>query len=286
MVNTRLDFATGSRLATGWGRCALCAFKSKLIAILVSRVIEETTYINILIVPIFCPDLLGNTSIYVQTWGGEHIFWDTKYTFQRSWCYPRCIVHQGLGEWFRRLWPRTGAGWHHNRGSRRSWASRLVPGYCIGRCLDRGFMQSGKSWGTCHRSSWGYHISTWDAGQTLCHGIRNPLHNGIDDARRDWQFLVGRASRIRWTWRPTAIAEVDEYGWAEGEGPAGWAALGGFTVRTGSPVRSRFLGGWLLAATWTARFEGARARNERRSDMFGKLWQGKKPKTELAESQL
>ena len=22
----------------------------------------------------------------MQTWGGEHIFWDTKYTFQRSWC--------------------------------------------------------------------------------------------------------------------------------------------------------------------------------------------------------
>ena len=50
-----------------------------------------------------------------------------------------------------------------------------------------------------------------------------------------------------WADGPTASAEAD--GWAEGGGPAGLVASGGFQVRARSLVRSSFLGGWLPAAT-------------------------------------
>ena len=50
-----------------------------------------------------------------------------------------------------------------------------------------------------------------------------------------------------WADGPTASAEAD--GWAEGKGPAGCTASGGFPVLAGSLVRSGFFGGWLLAAT-------------------------------------
>ena len=39
-------------------------------------------------------------------------------------------------------------------------------------------------------------ISAWNACQTLCHGIRDPLQNGIEDVRGDWQFLGKRTSRM------------------------------------------------------------------------------------------
>ena len=50
-----------------------------------------------------------------------------------------------------------------------------------------------------------------------------------------------------WADGPTAVAEGD--GWAEGGGPAGLAASGGFPVFVRSVVSSSFLGGWLLADT-------------------------------------
>ena len=79
-----------------------------------------------------------------------------------------------------------------------------------------------------------------------------------------------------WDDGPTASAEADC--WAEGGGLAGCAASGGFPVCAGSLVRSSFFGGWLLAATWTARFEGVRTRNVRRSDIVRTLWQEKTKK--------
>ena len=67
--------------------------KSKLMTILVYRVIEETSNINILIVSGFPPDLLGNSSIYIQTWEGEHIVWDISRGEQ-----VRCPINCAL--WF------------------------------------------------------------------------------------------------------------------------------------------------------------------------------------------
>ena len=114
----------------------------------------------------------------------------------------------------------------------------------------------------------------WEARSTL-----RPERIALDRSAIPSQFLVGRARNMCWNWRFCRMGwGADSKCWSWWLGQDGWALSVRFAVCTWSLVRNGLFGGWLLADTWTGRLEGARAPNERRSDMVRKIWQRKNQK--------